>query len=441
MTRPHFDVVICGNGASAALLIQALAQQPAPLSVLLNVPAGRLPFGGSDASEFSNWLRQSGQQADGWTAQFVPRGLFGEFLHSQVTASVRQARNLKLTTKTSEVVGLMKQDTGWTVVFGDGSVSAKLVILATGNDMPTPIGGDYGPAVAPAIADDPWEELIVRPQDRILLVGSALTAIDVLFSLASRGHAGRITLLSRYGLLPQAHIEPAHADPLPRPFPKTIVSLLRALRRTAGRAPAPENWQGLMDAMRPYWSEIWSELPAAEQRRFLRHTATIWNMHRHRIAPAAAARLSALLGEQAHVVKGRLGQVIRNKDGSLTARIRGQGGFREIQVDRIVNCSGPNVDPEKTNDRLLENVIASRQARVSPSGVGLDVDDTNRVVSKDGEIQRTLFTIGALTRGRWWEITGVPEIAQQAQGMAKSIAAQLDTLREAKTNQPKRSWV
>jgi uncharacterized NAD(P)/FAD-binding protein YdhS len=103
--------------------------------------------------------------------------------------------------------------------------------------------------------------------------------------------------------------------------------------------------------------------------------------------------------------------------------IRGRRGETQLTVDRIINCMGPNTDPEKSHNRLIENIVASLQARTAPPGVGLDVTDDSRVISYEGIAHPCLFAMGALTRGNWWEITAVPEIARQAVRIAERFLA------------------
>ena len=59
------------------------------------------------------------------------------------------------------------------------------------------------------------------------------------------------------------------------------------------------------------------------------------------------------------------------------------------------------------------------------------VDAKNRVLDKDGTAQPSLLAMGALTRGHWWEITAVPEIARQAQVMSGAIMEYLGILNAA----------
>jgi uncharacterized NAD(P)/FAD-binding protein YdhS len=49
------------------------------------------------------------------------------------------------------------------------------------------------------------------------------------------------------------------------------------------------------------------------------------------------------------------------------------------------------------------------------------VDEQSRLLRKDGEGWPGLFAAGALTAGRFWEITAVPDIRVQAQKIAQIV--------------------
>ena len=61
------------------------------------------------------------------------------------------------------------------------------------------------------------------------------------------------------------------------------------------------------------------------------------------------------------------------------------------------------------------------------TNLGLDVDEKNRVLDATGATQADLFAMGALTRGRWWEITAIPEISRRATELAGHLRAYLGT--------------
>ena len=64
---------------------------------------------------------------------------------------------------------------------------------------------------------------------------------------------------------------------------------VRAVVRAARDAEASgDDWRSVVDGLRPVTQALWRSLPASERRQFLRRTARLWEVHRHRMAPAVA---------------------------------------------------------------------------------------------------------------------------------------------------------
>ena len=438
------NIVICGNGASAALLLCALARrgEGSKFEVtvigtgprlgagiayatqnpnhLLNVPAARMSADPLEPQDFENFLAGRGIKPADFAQRFVARGLYADYLDQTLKSLLPRDMQKHVRQIRAQVHGLIRVGLSWTVLHGEGSTHADLVVLASGLGGPAPIAGRYAKGAAARIIEIPWGEPQVDAKDDVLVLGTGLTAMDTVISLRDRGHTGRITLLSRHGMLPATHVPPVKRDAL-TVFPKSPGALLRALKKEAGKTP--EEWQGLMDAMRPHWPEIWDGFDEREKGRALRHGLSHWNRHRHRVAPAGAARVR---DAGVAIIAGRLSALTMTADQRLTATVTHKGKAQSLAVDRVINCTGPAL--HKGHDALMENLIASRQARIGPAGLGLDVDDRNRVTDGDGLAQPSLFALGALTRGRWWEITAIPEISRQAMDIVGHIRAQFSLM-------------
>ncbi|MDB5740489.1 MAG: Hydroxyacylglutathione hydrolase [Alphaproteobacteria bacterium] len=435
-------LVICGNGASAVALLHAIASRfPASLDIfiigkgepgeglayatrnpshLLNAPAGGMSIDPGQPNDFVEWLQARNLWSGGWPGQFVSRSHYGHYLREAARKAAAHP-HLAVTFLREDVISLTRNRGGWRVAHDKGQINADFVVLATGNDMPSPMAPRLDAALGPLIADNPWKLPSIAPHKRVLILGTGLTAVDTVLSLHDGGHTGEIRLVSRHGMLPKGHVpQKTHAG-LAVPFANTARALLCALREAAGSANG-QNWQDLMDAMRPHWPTLWHQMPLREKRRFLRHGATIWNLHRHRLPPQATLRLQRRLDDGAvRMLKGRLVSA-QPADSGAVVTIRSAARETTLAVDRIINCMGPNMDPAKTYNPLIENIVASLQARTCASGIGLDVTDDNRVIGHDGMAHASMFAMGSLTRGLWWEITAMPEIVRQASQIAESLS-------------------
>ena len=94
--------------------------------------------------------------------------------------------------------------------------------------------------------------------------------------------------------------------------------------------------------------------------------------------------------------------------------------MKELQVDWVINCTGM----ERAgigHSRLLETMRGDGVILLDPFGLGVEVDRQSRLLRTDGRSWPGLFAAGALTAGRFWEITAVPDIRVQAQKIAQEI--------------------
>ncbi len=441
------DVAICGNGAASVALFRALALNArGPLAVtiigshphvakgvaygtqdaahVLNVPAEKMSADAEEPDQFRAWLAQQQIHIPDWRHSFVPRELYGRYLADLVERTRRQFRGkVELNILSSEVVGLGRQQDRWCVFHAAGLLVADSVVLATGHGAPQPLPRAFDDEISHAIIDDPWTPWSVEPTARVLTIGSGLTAIDTALSLLAKGHRGKIVMLSRHGRLPQTHVAHSAGAALPGPYPSRASILLRSLRSAVRKGAPPQEWQTFIDAMRPHWPEAWAALSEADKRRALRHGLSAFNTHRHRVAPHQGREIAAAIADgRVEIRRGRL-LTLTPHCNSVGARIATAEGLIEPVFGRVVNCSGPNSDVERGPGTLLKTLIARGLARPGPADLGIGVDDNDHVLDQDGAAQPGLFAMGALTRGKWWEITAMPEIAQQARRIARAAVA------------------
>ena len=197
----------------------------------------------------------------------------------------------------------------------------------------------------------------------------------------------------------------------------TARSAIRTLRRHAGQV----GWRSAVDSIR----DIWRAWPAAERRRFLRHAAPWWDVHRHRMAPGVATWLEEpIWGERLAIEAARLEQLTCAPKGFFaTLRRRGRDEPVQQRFDAVVNCTGPTGD--LADFPVLARLAAAGLARPDRLSLGLDTDAAGRLIGTDGHPAPGLFAIGPLTRGAQWETVAVPDLRRQAMTLALSLAAAL----------------
>ena len=444
-------MVVVGGGAAGALMAllflraapqgrvtvldrrgafgRGVAYGPAEDCHRINVPAFKM--GGlalEDESGFERWLAANGRAATSFDASLVPRRWFGDYLADEL-GRARSTGRLSLVQ--AEVNHLARQADGRWLCAGQGlSLAADRLVLCPGNPPPSrPLGGDAGPRYVADVWGAPDALAGIDPSHEVLVLGSGSTALDAVLTLLGRGQRGRMTLVSRHGLIPQVDV-PSGSYPdffSPGGPVQGVRGVTRRLRDEVRRAAAAGlPWQWVVDAFRVHLGAVWQRLDEADRRRFLRHVRAIWMIHRHRLAPDIAAQLAAARAD------GRLlilaGELRRTRVAAaapgceLEYRPRGEAATRWLRGDWMLNCIGPSEDLSRLDEPLWRDLFARGVVRPGPLGLGLDVDAQLRVVAADGRPHPDLFTIGLPTRGRFWEVTAVLHIRQQAQALAARLA-------------------
>jgi len=396
-------------------------------SHLLNVPAEQMSAHAGRPGHFAAWAHQRDQGLS--NLSFAPRILYGDYL-AEVwrDAANRAAPGSSLSHRRSRAVSAQRSATGASVCIGldDGSrLEADHVVLAMGNLAPrAAAAGSQGIAASTRYIADPWRPgALDTVTGSVLLIGTGLTAIDVTLALADRGIVGPIRAVSRHGLLPRSH-RPA-AAPVPpmasAPAERTVRSLVEMLRRNAVEHG---DWRRAVDELRPHVVEVWRTAPDAERRRFMRHAARFWEVHRHRMAPEVADRVGSLLAT--HRLTVRAGSIAgyqdRQGDVEVLVRRRGSTEIERFSASHVINCTGPQLRISDAGDPFVDHLLAAGLVQPGPYGLGLDVAEDGAIIDATGARAGNLWTIGPLRRGVEWETTAAREIRCQAVALAARLS-------------------
>lgn len=387
---------------------------------LLNVRAGNMSALPQDPEHFIRWLARRRPDLSG----FVPRLVYGDYL-AELLAEACAAAPDRLTILHDEACDVALSDTGAAISLASGTtLAADAVILAPGN-LPPHIPRSLDPAALPAgsFAAEPWSADVAAglgPDDIVLIVGSGLTMIDIALLLDARGFRGRMVALSRRGLAPRAHADAATPSSLDVRPPPHAVALLRHIRQRSRDV----GWRAAVDELRPYTESLWQAASLPERKRFLRHLRAWWDVHRHRIAPKVAARIEALRDEgRLQIIAGKLEAAEAHGAGArVRYRPRGTSGSATIDVRRIVNATGPQGNVERSEQPLIQRLLARGMIRPDPLRIGIDVTTQSEVIDAAGRVQDRLLALGPMTRGTFWEIVAVPDIRRQTWSVARKLA-------------------
>lgn len=241
-----------------------------------------------------------------------------------------------------------------------------------------------------------------------------------------------IVALSRRGHLPNAHLSvsvaPIGAWLNPEQAPTTLLELWRLIRMRVALAERDgHDWRAVIDGLRPINEKLWQRLSLQERRRFLRHAAVLWDVHRHRVAPQLHEQLQQLINSGAlEIIAGRL-EAKQNRAKRLQLRIRRRGAASSeyLEVDRLITCTGIRLDYARSTQPLLQRLLQRQQLQADVLALGITTTPQGELVGGNGQVVPGVYTLGPPRRGELWESTAVPELRQQAQELASHILMSL----------------
>lgn len=323
-------------------------------------------------------------------------------------------------------------------------IQSDAVVLALGWGQVRAPAGLEAVSDHPAFIDDPWSLTRLRgiaPDQTVVLLGSGLTALDTMVTLAEQRHRGPIVTVSRRGRQPPT--QPVLKSPLSSvwdlmnawPVPwierygrpagaRQALHTFRAeLERVRGQGLSDQAaFDGLRDAVRHFWPD-WAPV---EKRRFMRHLKAHYDLVRYRAPPQTRAIVDRLVSEgQLQAWAGRVEGATAGATGSIDLEIRLRGGqdVHRLRADALINCTGPQPRPSRSGNPLWLSLIARGWARDHPSGLGVDVDGQARLLDAEGRPVPRLYAVGPATIGQFGEISAAPHIARQVRELAMRLTS------------------
>lgn len=397
-----------------------------------NGPLDLLAIFPQDMSHFVRWYQARGIALDDTGAMaptgqlYARRADFGRYMAELVATHAPGITHLR-----RMAVDVEPSGAGFSVIDDAGdSHDADRVFLCTAQDAPRLPKGFRAVEHLPHVVADPWEPGAldrVPAGGDVLILGTALTAVDVAAALLQRGQGGQIVAVSRRGLTPRPQDRLPPAEERYARFvsgisvfrerfgqPATARALLRAARLWISEALlAGRRWQDAFDDVRDGLAPVWAAWPLAEKRRALRHLRAYYDVHRYRMAPQLAAMMAQAEGA------GRLRYVrarARAEDGAhgqCRVRLEGRTGAETRSFAAIINCTGPVADITASTNPLIAALLRRGLIQPDPTGLGAMVDAQCRLIARDGAVQARLHAFGSLTRGRFGDLTAVPQINMQ----------------------------
>lgn len=275
------------------------------------------------------------------------------------------------------------------------------------------------------------------------LVGTGLTSVDLALTLTDAGWD--VVAVSPHGLLPERHElvpSPARATLADPPEVVTAASFIHWVRTTCINEPG--GWRAAMDALRFRIDPVWQRTPLEHRQRLVARVGSVWQRHRHRIAPDVAGAIDDLIAQgRLRIERGRVVGIAMDPDGRhLLVQREGPGGaavdpapmdpaamdpaaMDPVVVDAVVNCAGaPSI--HATTSALTRALLDDGILTPDGLGMGVEVDPVGRAVGIDGNVSSVVTVVGALRRGVEAEAIAIPDLRVHADTAARRL---LDELR------------
>lgn len=417
-------------------LARGLAYSSASPRHILNVPAGNMSAIDGDPDHFLRYCQS--RDPSYIPSSFVPRSVYGDYLEGILTglrAEFEAQQRLRVVR--AQVIDVCPDTSSgpnrYQVLLDDGrSVPAQHVILALGHHAPREIGVlDRDLLRSTRYQNNPWEPLAIDPRQSVLLIGTGLTALDVVADLIGRGHQGPIHALSRHGLLPVAH-RAQRGTPAPvtwkLPSESTLKQQLRQFRQHVADLEATgADWREALAALRPDTPRAWQALGQSGQSQFLRHLKTHWDNRRHRVAPQPYAVFEQAVATRALTVHSGRIQAGHLDGEQVTLHYRSTDSERlhTLQVGHVLNCTGPEMDVARIEDPLVQTLRARSWLNADSHRIGVTVDANGKLLDEAGAPVPGLHYVGPFLRARDWEATAVPELRVLTRTLATRVLAEL----------------
>ncbi len=444
-------------------------------SVRVNIPPAGMSVRFTDAGHFERWLQAATGLAPGprhphydqWCeATFVPRPVFGDYLvHAATTAIQRlRARGWRVEVIRSRVEHASPVGDAVELRTEEGRHRrVGYAVLCVGAGHPA---DSYRLTGTPGFVAEPYPlahtVANLDPGADVGVIGSGLTGVDTVLSLAARGHRGRIQLLSRSGVLPAvrqrllphtmryftaerfrsaarhgeiigladlisimgAELDSAGGDRAALAIEVAAVDredpVQRLRRQVAQVAAVDPGLRILQRAVPVAGPDIWPLLPATEQEDVLHHRYRTVMSLCCPMPPSSARRLLELIEDgQLELVSG-LRRVAPCDGGGFSVQTRDG----ELRADVIINAVSPplhRLDPG--TEPLIASLVEAGVTRRHPLG-GVHVARATSGLVAEAKVSTRFYALGALASGSLFFTFGMPSIVDRAHDIVQAVIAE-----------------
>lgn len=420
---------------------------------VLNISADRASLDPDDLEDFTSWLEDNHVDIYRNSHDSVPRRVYREYLNQrldeanqQLQDAVADNHNVSLVRKSGEVIDIEKQAIGGKVLLDTGeTIDAAHVIIASGHT------GTVQPGFFDKVNSDDrvllsqWGQAgrrfmnKIKPQESVFIVGSSLSAKDVVVSLKKRGHQGQIVMMSRHGYVHPTYEPNRSPEQITLEQPRFLddIKTTETIRAVGGRFAGSRRlsedeiidgfvrglqteWFGLTRQGRYNGEQILSNweryIPNAVQSLLdagVSKETIAQRFHQHKsLISTTRVGASRAIGEVVHQAKisgqlqiwaGHIEDVTPEKKGvrvNYRFSVADGTSVRNSKTfDYVISSLGQEMDYRKVVDTLWQNLIGKGMVTPHWTHIGIDVDEDGRVIDSEGNSSDFITAVGTMRSG------------------------------------------
>jgi uncharacterized NAD(P)/FAD-binding protein YdhS len=392
---------------------------------ILNVSANNMSAYSDDQNHFVDFLKKEypkiytkiikNSQSD--DANFAPRKIYGKYLDKIRDQALQLANSKQIDYKilNQEVISIKSEGQKLTLITKKGNFKADKVILATSlkqTELPWSLASKnfIKNLWSKKYFDFHHQDLpksLKNKNSVVTLIGSSLSAIDVIIGLIERNFNGKIIIISRRGNFSKTHLE--------RPTPAIdqllsindarlgILAINLKIRRFL-KENLYLNLTTIIALTKPIAKELWQNLDQKNRKRFLR-LLPYWNIFRHTAPSSSIAIINKLIKDGR--IEVRKGGVDKIKMLDKKIVIYNKNDF--FTTDLLINCLGFEMNAKKYplfDSMIKNNLLKQDLIMMKPNN-------------------RNIFLLGGLNIAQDFECTSIPNIRSQIEYLVSKIAEEI----------------
>lgn len=361
---------------------------------ILNVPASNMSAFPEDKDHFYRWLVKNNYYFNKKfnKESFVPRKLYGQYLMDILKDAINTGKNkgININFHFNKVCDIVKTDIGFICKTDIGHcVLVDKIIVA--------IGPQYKEMNNTLEHSRAFSQIKIDPSryDKIAIIGSSLSAVDVIAGLRISNYKGEIHVFSQSKTFPSVRVDAESYKNIPSII-KPGDGLKSCISKVQKFLLKNKNYdiRHVIASIRSATKDIWSHFDDYDKSIFARKLMRYWNKNRHCMPQESYDIISSATKSRYIKIHGYIVNSIKKSGKKFTINTKNKN-FEKFDI--VVNAIG--LDLSFKNSTLMQNMLKNGIARYDIFGAK--------------SLENDIMFVGALNVGRYLESTSVSELSKQ----------------------------